>query len=241
MAEVAQRRESVQGTPVVVLRVKLLADALAVMNKYGADDSPSQHGTSEQRNGCVHADQDTATNEGGRPFPVPTPRFDVQSPTRALAPDVDPGERVPVIEDTDSIIRGNALYESGAECEGEGLELADGLASARGTGVHRSDGQSHGGRGGEEQLQFTGNANNEELAERRDEEQTEERTHQSDGDQGAKILLRCALDGVESVDGGNTGDKDTGDTTGSRGRGLDNGVLLGTEVAAQDRPVVTVF
>lgn len=183
MAEVAERGIAIVTSPfrggLVPLR---LSNTLTGSNKDRSNDSPSDDRTAKHGESRVHANQDTASDEGRGPFEPPAPTFNMHRPASVSAPDVDPGEEVPVIQDANGVVRSNTLDERSGEGNAERLQLAHGFPGARSTGMHRSDGQGDGGGGGEQQLQFATDLDDEELPQGRDEEEAEERAHQRDGD-----------------------------------------------------------
>ncbi len=103
LAELAERREGVIAIPLGVVG-DLEANALSVVHQRRADDAPGDHGTGEHGNGRVQADQDARANKGRGPFKVPAPRLDVHGPAGVATPDVNPGEEVPVVEDTNGVV-----------------------------------------------------------------------------------------------------------------------------------------
>jgi len=103
--------------------------------------------------------------------------------------------------------------------------------------VHRSDGHGGGSRSREHKVQLASDIDDEESSERNSSEETEEGADESDGENTAEILLGVVGEEVETVHGGQTGDEDSGHTTGSGGGGLDDGVLLGSEFASEHRDV----
>jgi hypothetical protein len=101
--------------------------------------------------------------------------------------------------------------------------------------VHGANGHGCGSGGGEDEVQLASDVDDEELAERDSSEETEEGAHEGDCDDATEILLGLVGEETELVHGWETGNEETGKTTGTSGRGLDDGVLLGTEVHANVR------
>jgi len=77
------RRSQTQGAkghvlaPVWVIRGKLLAECHFVVHEGGADNTPSKHRSTEEREGRVESNEHTDTNESGSPLNHPAPVLDV--------------------------------------------------------------------------------------------------------------------------------------------------------------------
>ena len=123
---------------------KLDADADAVLDENGAEEAPREEGAGEHGDTRVQTDEHARTNEGGRPLEQPGPVFNVESPVIVVAPDVKPGENMPVIQDSNGIVRGDALDEGADEGGSESLNLLDGLLSTSADRVHGVDGDASG-------------------------------------------------------------------------------------------------
>ena len=144
---------------------------------------------------------------------------------------------MPVIQNTDGIVRGDTVNQSGRKAESQAFELLDGLDATSSTGMHGSDRQANRSRRGEHELELAGDLDNEELAQRGDVEEAEERADKGDGEDGTNVVSgRVSLghDTVEAVHGRDTGDEDTGDATSARGGSLHDRVLLRTKDTADD-------
>ena len=102
--------------------------------------------------------------------------------------------------------------------------------------MHGADGQGDGGRRGEDELELTGNLDDEELAKGGNVEETQEGADKGNGEDGADVVLGSVAlaHGIKAVHGGNTGDEDTRNTTSTGSSGLDDGVFLGTENTTDD-------
>lgn len=134
---------------------------------------------------------------------------------------------MPVVEDSDGVVRCHAVRDTNSKGNSQGLELDSGLTGAIDTSMHGTDSQGRRGRGREHKLELAGSANDEELAQRRDEEQAEEGAAESQGEDLANIASRRARHEIESVHGRDTCNEDTSNTSGTGGSSLST---LGLEV-----------
>ena len=98
------------------------------------------------------------------------------------------------------------------------------------TVVECTDRNSGGGGGGERQFLLHDIV----LAERDDEEYTEESSTRGERDELAYILFGEHREQVETVHGRDSRDEEDADTTGSRRGGLDSAVLLGAERTTEE-------
>lgn len=236
LIDTGHNAESSDAFPLAL--TNLDTNALAVVDKERTDQTPSNNGTSPPREGGVETDEDTGAEESGSQLDVPAPVLRLEETGGSVSgPDVEPGEDVPVVEDTVSVLS-NADDEKGNdEGNAERLDLSDGISGTGTNSVHGSDGHGSGGGRGEDKVQLARNVDDEEASEGNSSEETEEGADKGDGEDAAEILLGVVGEQVETVHGGETGDEDTGHTTGTGGGGLDDGVLLGTEAASEERDV----
>ena len=117
------------------------------MDEDGAQQGPGEEGGAPHRDGRVHADQHAAAQEGGRPLEHPAPVLDGEEGAVGMpAPDVEPGEDVPVVEDAHGVVGRHALHERREERVRQRAELLHRLRGACADGVHRADGHGRGGR-----------------------------------------------------------------------------------------------
>ena len=144
---------------------------------------------------------------------------------------------MPVVEDTIGILSNADDKESDDESNAKSLDLLNGIVSTRADGVHGSNGHGSGGRSREHKVQLAGDVDDEESSKRDGGEKTEEGADEGDGENATEILLRVVRHEVQAVHGGETSDEDTGHTTSTGGSGLDDRVLLGTELATEKRNV----
>ena len=107
--------EGVPALPLGVLGKLLETNALAVVDEKGTDETEGEDGTAEPRDGSVETDEDTRTEESGSQLDVPTPVVDVLGPVAVAAPDVEPGEDVPVVQDAISVLRDNDVNKGTEE------------------------------------------------------------------------------------------------------------------------------
>ena len=115
--EVPEGEEVIVTIPLLVTRRGLKANALAVVNQGGTNNTPGQERTDEHTDSRVETNQDTGADEGRSPFEVPAPRLNVQGPALVARPDVNPGERMPVVKDTNGVVRADTMNQGGAEGE----------------------------------------------------------------------------------------------------------------------------
>lgn len=127
---------------------------------------------------------------------------------------------MPVVENSDGVVRCHAVRDTDSKGNSQGLELDSGLTGAIDTSVHGSNSQGRGGRGREHKLELAGSANDEELAQRRNEEEAEEGAAEGQGEDLANITSRRARHEIESVHGRDTCNEDTCDTSGTGGSSL---------------------
>ncbi len=129
------------------------------------------------------------------------------------------------------------------EADAEALELLDGLEAARSAGVHGADGQRDGGRRGKHELELAGDLDDEELAERGHVKQADEGADERDGEDGSDVVPgRVALShDAEAVHGRDRSDEDAASAASARRSGLDDGVLLGPEHAADEGEIAARF
>ncbi|CAH0027654.1 unnamed protein product [Clonostachys rhizophaga] len=200
-------------------------NSLAVLDQQRADESPGKHCAEEPGEGSVETDEDTGTEEGGV--------VNVQGPVRVSTPDVEPVEDVPVVEDAIGVLRDDDVDEGADEGVAESLDLLDGVAGTAADSVHGANGHGRGDGGGEDQVELTGGVDDEELSEGHGGEETEETADEGHGQGAAKVLLGVVGEQTELVHGRQTGDEHAGETTGTTGGGLDDGIFLGTEGLAE--------
>lgn len=194
-------------------------------------------GLTEHGAGRVHADKHTGTNESGSPLKIPTPRLNVQRPRAVTAPDVNPSEEVPVVENTNSVQRSHAMANADTERDTKRLELANSVSGTSNAGMHGANSQSRGGVGGEHEPQLSGSSDDEELAQGSNEEESEERAADRQREDLANISRGCAVHDAETVHGRDTGHEDTSDTSSTGSGCLDDAVLLRTERASENGQV----
>jgi hypothetical protein len=213
----------------------LNTDTLAVVDQERTDQTPGNDGTTPPREGSVETDEDTGTEESGSELNVPAPVLRLEETGSGVSrPGVEPGEDVPVVEDTVGVLTNADDEQGNDESNAKRLDLANSIVGTRAHGVHGADGHGGGGRGREDEVQLTSDVDDEESSKRNSSEKAEEGADQSDCENAAEILLGVVGEKVETVHGGETGDEDTGHTTGAGGGGLDDGVLLGTEPASEE-------
>jgi hypothetical protein len=211
------------------------ANALAVVDQKRTDQTPGNNGTTPPRKGSVETDEDTGAEECGGELDVPAPVLRLEETSSSVSrPGVEPGEDVPVVEDAVGVLTNADDEQGNDESNSERLDLADGIVGTGAHSVHGADGHGGGGGSREDEVQLTSDVDDEESSERNSSEETEEGADESDCENAAEILLGVVGEEVETVHGGETGDKDTGHTTGTGSSGLDDGVLLGTELASEE-------
>lgn len=210
-------------------------NALSVVNEERTGKTPGEDGAEPPREGGVETDEDTGAEEGGSQLDVPTPRVNGQHGGGLVArPSKEPDEDLPVVENTVGVLANNDEEKSADEGVSESLDLTQGISGTRSNGVHGTD--SHGGGGGrrEDKVELASDIDDEELAKRHGGEKAKEGTDKGDCQDTSEVLLGVIGEQVETVHGGEAGDEDTGETTGAGGGGLDDGVLLGTELLADE-------
>jgi hypothetical protein len=141
------------------------------------------------------------------------------------------------VEDTVGVLTNTDDEQGNDEGNTKRLDLADSIVGTRAHSVHGADGHGGGGGSREDEIQLTSDVDDEESSERDSSEETEKGADESDCENAAEILLGVVGEEVETVHGGETGDENTGHTTGTGSGGLDDGVLLGTELASEERDV----
>ena len=100
--------------------------------------------------------------------------------------------------------------------------------------MHGADSHGGGGRRGEDEVQLASDVDDEELAERDSGEETEEGANEGAGQDTAPVPRGVVGERLAPVHGRETGDEETGHTTGTGSSSLDDGVLLGTKVHAEE-------
>lgn len=165
------------------------ADTFTVVDQEGANDTPCDNGTTEPGNGGVETNQNAGAEEGRGQLDVPTPVLNVESPVFIATPDVDPGEDVPVVQDTIGILGNDNVDKGTNEGVAKSLDLAHGISSAAAQSVHGSDGHGSGSRCREDQVQLASDIDDEKLSERDGGEETKEGAHHGDGQNTGEIIL----------------------------------------------------
>lgn len=213
-------------------------NALTIVNEKRTDKTPGENSTTKPRDSSVEADENAGAEEGGSELDVPTPVLRLKKTAGGVSrPDVEPGEDVPVVKNTIGILSNTDDEQSNDERNTQSLDLPDGIGRTGSNSVHGADGHSGSSRRGEDEVELSGDVDDEESSEGNSSEEAEEGADEGDGEDAAKVLLGVVGEEVETVHGGETGDEDTGHATGASGSGLDDGVLLGTESAAEDGDV----
>lgn len=217
-------------------RARVATNTLALGDENWTDDTPGHDSTGHHGEGGVETNEHTSADESWSPFNVPSPVLNVESPVgfAVSGPDVDPGHWMPIVKDTNGVVRGNSLDEGDHESPGEALELAGSIKSAGSTSVHGADGDGSGGGSWEDELELARNLDDEEAAEWGDHEDTEEGADNGQGEDTANILLWGSSEKLQLVHGWEGGDEKGGHSTSTDGCGLDDGVLLWSEVTSND-------
>lgn len=227
----AERSEIRVSIPLGALS-KVGAPGHVVVHESGSNDGPGQDGATEEREGDVQTDQHTRTDESRSPLEEPTPRLDRQSEGVVVGPDVEPCEEVPVPENADSVLRHDTEDEGTNESNGQSLhlQLRHCLTSHR--LMHRANrhGRSRGRR--EDEAELTRDVDDEELAQRRSEEEAKISRDSRESDNLQVVVLRGRPEELELVHGREGGDENVGKTTGGHGRGLTDVVLTGAKASA---------
>lgn len=214
----------------------LNSDALSVVNKERTSECPGKDGTSPPGDGGVQANQDTGAEEGRGQLDVPTPVVRLkQSVVAVAAPDEEPDKDVPVVQDAIGVLAHDDEEEGSDEGVAKSLDLLQGIGGTGSDGVHRTDGHGGGSGGGEDEVQLSGDVDDEELSKRDSGEETEEGADKGDGENTAEIALGVVREKFQPVHGGETGHEDTGHATGAGSSSLDDGVFLGSELLADIR------
>jgi hypothetical protein len=236
LVDTGHNAESSNAFPLAL--TNLNTNALAVVDQKRTDQTPGNNGTTPPREGSVETDEDTRTEESGSKLDVPTPVLRLKESSGGVSrPGVEPGEDVPVVQNTISILTNTDDEQGNDESNTKRLDLADSIISTRSNSVHRSDSHGGGSRSREHKVQLASDIDDEESSERNSSEETEEGADEGDGENTAEILLGVVGEEVETVHGGQTGDEDSGHTTGSGGGGLDDRVFLGSEFASEEGDV----
>lgn len=82
ITKAAERGEGHVVVPDGVFRVVGLANAFAVVDQKGSDETPGEKGADEHGDGGVETDEHAGADEGGSPFYEPAPILDVDGPVR---------------------------------------------------------------------------------------------------------------------------------------------------------------
>lgn len=213
-------------------------NALAIVDEKRTDETPGDDGTTPPRDSSVETDEDTGAEEGGSELDVPTPVLRLKKTAGGVSrPDIEPGEDVPVVKNTIGVLSNTDDEQSNDESNAQSLDLSQRISRTGSNSVHRADSHSGSSRCREDKVKLSGDVDDEESSEGNSSEEAEEGADEGDGEDATKVLLGVVGEEVETVHGGETGDEDTGHTTGASGSGLDDGVLLGTELAAEDGDV----
>ena len=212
-------------------------NTLALGDENWTDNTPGHNGTSHHGEGGVETNEHTGADESWSPFDVPSPVLNVESPVGLAVsrPDVDPSHWVPIVEDTNGVVRCNSLDEGDHESPGETLELAGSLEGTSSTSVHGADGDGSSRGSREDELELAGNLDDEEAAKWGDHEDTEEGADNGQGEDTANILLWGSSEKLQLVHGWEGGDENGGHSTSTYGGGLDDGIFLWSEVTSNDR------
>lgn len=213
-------------------------NALTIVDEERTDETPGDDGTTPPRDSSVETDEDTGAEEGGSELDVPTPVLRLKKTAGGVSrPDVEPGEDVPIVKNTIGILSNADDEQSNNESNTQRLDLSQRISCTRSNSVHGSNGHSSSSRRREDEVELPRDIDDEESSEGNSSEEAEEGADKGDGEDATKVLLGVVGEQVETVHGGETGDEDTGHATGAGGSGLDDGVLLGTEFAAEDGDV----
>lgn len=166
-------------------------------------------------------------------WPIP---LNVERPARVAAPDMDPGEDVPVVQNANSVVGDDAVNQREKKGVDQALQLLHRLQTSSGARMHIPDGNANGSGGRKHELELPGDLDDEELSERSGVEETNERANNRDGEDGADIIAGVAAlsHGACPVQGRDSGDEETRNTTSACRSRLDNGVLLRAEDATDD-------
>lgn len=188
--------------PMGVIGHNLLTGALTRVHKQGAYEAPGDEAADEVGDTDVEADEETRPYKCRSPLDEPTPTLDVDSEALEVAPDEDPSEDMPVPQDAEGVVRDDPEDKGRDERDAEGLDLLDRLLGAGPDSVHRSDRESGGGGRGEDEAEVARDVDDEELAQRHGEEQTEERPDQGEGHVASVIVLHVLGQQLQVVHGG---------------------------------------
>ncbi len=190
-------------------------DSLAVVNSDRADDTPREEGTDEHRNGGVETNEHTRSEESWSPLNEPSPVLDVHGPVRVSRPNVEPCENVPVVKNTDTVVRSDSVDKSATEGPQKTLELLHGIISTTADAVHRADGHRSGGGSWEDQREFFADLNDEELAEWCGHEETEIRGDDGECKDTSNILLWRGAQEIQLIHSWKRCNEDHAHTTGT--------------------------
>lgn len=146
------------------------------------------------------------------------------------APDEEPSEDVPVVQNTIGILRDNDVNESTDKGVSESLDLLHRVGGSATDSVHGTNGHGCSSGGGEDEVQLASDVDDEELAERDSGKETEEGADKGDCDDATEILLGIVGEEAELIHGRKTGDEEAGKTACTSCGGLNDGVLLRTEI-----------
>ena len=234
----AERSEVSVSVPFGAALAEVSSPGHVVVHKSRSDDGPGKDGATKERERDVETDKHTGTDEGRCPLKEPTPRFNGESERVVLGPDVEPGEEVPVPKNSGSVLGHDTEYQSARESNGQTLHLqfrngltGDGL-------MHGSDGHGGSRRRGEDQAELTRNVNNEELAQRRSEEEAKVSRDGRKSDNDHVVVFGCGAQKLELVHGRERGDENVGKTTGGHGSRLADVVLTWAEATTENRPTL---
>lgn len=114
---------------VITLLEKRKAKGDPVVHESRTDDAVAENFADDERNGRVEADQDAGTDKGRRELENPEPVLAGDRRVVVVAPDVEPGENVPVPQDTEAVLRDDAKNQGSREgpTQSHHLHLGNGL------------------------------------------------------------------------------------------------------------------
>ena len=88
----------------------------AIVHQGRTDDTPSKNATSKERVCRVQPDKHAATNKSWCKFQIPTPIFDMDGEIVVFAPDVEPGEEMPIPQDAETVLGNHTEDEGASKC-----------------------------------------------------------------------------------------------------------------------------
>src|SRR5690606_19969048 len=97
----------------------------AIADEGRADDTPGNDVTGEEGDGWVETDQHAGTDESWCPLEEPSPVLKSNGLVLVTTPDEDPGEDVPIPQDTERVLRNNSPDDTNEESVSKSTRLLD--------------------------------------------------------------------------------------------------------------------